>query len=113
MTNPSSRALPPPKQIRFVNNQGQPPSKRRRINAAYVPNLLLLLVFLLFSLLGNSVCRCRLSGDYRAVCGVVSVKCGVGQFSVADSEAARWREDCILKLCQMLDLPQEENPMCG
>lgn len=28
--------LPPPKQIRFVNNQGQPPSKRRRINAAYV-----------------------------------------------------------------------------
>ncbi|CCC10921.1 unnamed protein product [Sordaria macrospora k-hell] len=26
--------LPPPKQIRFVNNQGQPPSKRRRINAA-------------------------------------------------------------------------------
>ncbi|KAM7216881.1 Fungal specific transcription factor domain containing protein [Rhypophila decipiens] len=26
--------VPPPKQIRFVNNQGQPPSKRRRINAA-------------------------------------------------------------------------------
>ncbi|KAK3315391.1 fungal-specific transcription factor domain-containing protein [Apodospora peruviana] len=26
--------IPPPKQIRFVNNQGQPPSKRRRINAA-------------------------------------------------------------------------------
>lgn len=25
-----------PKQIRFVHNQGQPPSKRRRINAAYV-----------------------------------------------------------------------------
>ena len=36
MTNPINRALPPPKQIRFVNNQGQPPSKRRRINAAYV-----------------------------------------------------------------------------
>ncbi|KAK0388181.1 hypothetical protein NLU13_4426 [Sarocladium strictum] len=27
-------SLPAPKQIRFVNNQGQPPSKRRRINAA-------------------------------------------------------------------------------
>ena len=27
---------PPPRQIRFVHNQGQPPSKRRRINAAYV-----------------------------------------------------------------------------
>ncbi|KAI0876525.1 fungal-specific transcription factor domain-containing protein [Hypoxylon argillaceum] len=28
-------ALPaPPKQIRFINNQGQPPTKRRRINAA-------------------------------------------------------------------------------
>ncbi|CZR56887.1 related to pathway-specific nitrogen regulator [Phialocephala subalpina] len=26
--------LPPPKQIRFVNNEGQPPAKRRRINAA-------------------------------------------------------------------------------
>ncbi|KAI1759087.1 fungal-specific transcription factor domain-containing protein [Hypoxylon sp. FL1150] len=26
--------LPTPKQIRFVNNQGQPPTKRRRINAA-------------------------------------------------------------------------------
>ncbi|KAH6680324.1 fungal-specific transcription factor domain-containing protein [Halenospora varia] len=25
---------PPPKQIRFVNNEGQPPAKRRRINAA-------------------------------------------------------------------------------
>jgi hypothetical protein len=40
MTNPINGALPPPpppKQIRFVNNQGQPPSKRRRINAAYVP----------------------------------------------------------------------------
>ena len=37
MTNLSNGALPPPpKQIRFVNNQGQPPSKRRRINAAYV-----------------------------------------------------------------------------
>lgn len=27
-----------PRQIRFVHNQGQPPSKRRRINAAYVPS---------------------------------------------------------------------------
>ncbi|CZT40832.1 related to pathway-specific nitrogen regulator [Rhynchosporium secalis] len=26
--------LPPPKQIRFVNSEGQPPTKRRRINAA-------------------------------------------------------------------------------
>ncbi|KAK0128364.1 hypothetical protein ONS95_000336 [Cadophora gregata] len=26
--------FPPPKQIRFVNNEGQPPPKRRRINAA-------------------------------------------------------------------------------
>ena len=26
--------LPPLKQIRFVNNEGQPPAKRRRINAA-------------------------------------------------------------------------------
>ncbi|AEO71763.1 uncharacterized protein THITE_2124588 [Thermothielavioides terrestris NRRL 8126] len=34
MTTPISAVLPPPKQIRFVNNQGQPPSKRRRINAA-------------------------------------------------------------------------------
>lgn len=40
MTNPINGALPPPpKQIRFVNNQGQPPSKRRRINAAYVSHL--------------------------------------------------------------------------
>ncbi|KAH7039901.1 fungal-specific transcription factor domain-containing protein [Microdochium trichocladiopsis] len=29
-----SEAMPAPKQIRFVNNQGQPPAKRRRINAA-------------------------------------------------------------------------------
>lgn len=29
----------PPRQIRFVHNQGQPPSKRRRINAAYVDGL--------------------------------------------------------------------------
>lgn len=29
-----SPGLPPPKQIRFVNNEGQPPPKRRRINAA-------------------------------------------------------------------------------
>jgi hypothetical protein len=36
MTTPVHQTLPPPKQIRFVNNQGQPPSKRRRINAAYV-----------------------------------------------------------------------------
>jgi hypothetical protein len=34
MNTPINGALPPPKQIRFVNNQGQPPSKRRRINAA-------------------------------------------------------------------------------
>ncbi|KUI59381.1 Nitrogen assimilation transcription factor nit-4 [Cytospora mali] len=34
MATPSNGALPPPKQIRFVNNQGQPPSKRRRVNAA-------------------------------------------------------------------------------
>ena len=32
----ASPGLPPPKQIRFVNNEGQPPAKRRRINAAYV-----------------------------------------------------------------------------
>lgn len=32
----SNEALPAPKPIRFVNNQGQPPSKRRRISAAYV-----------------------------------------------------------------------------
>jgi hypothetical protein len=37
MTTPITGVVPPPpKQIRFVNNQGQPPSKRRRINAAYV-----------------------------------------------------------------------------
>jgi hypothetical protein len=30
----SPAGLPPPKQIRFVNNEGQPPPKRRRINAA-------------------------------------------------------------------------------
>lgn len=35
MTTPiNGGPLPPPKQIRFVNNQGQPPTKRRRINAA-------------------------------------------------------------------------------
>ncbi|KAK0639432.1 fungal-specific transcription factor domain-containing protein [Cercophora newfieldiana] len=34
MTTLINGVLPPPKQIRFVNNQGQPPSKRRRINAA-------------------------------------------------------------------------------
>ncbi|KAI0198869.1 fungal-specific transcription factor domain-containing protein [Astrocystis sublimbata] len=34
-TNPANdEALPTPKQIRFINNQGQPPTKRRRINAA-------------------------------------------------------------------------------
>jgi len=36
MTTLVNGAIAPPKQIRFVNNQGQPPSKRRRINAAYV-----------------------------------------------------------------------------
>ena len=36
MATPSTGAVPPPKQIRFVNNQGQPPSKRRRVNAASV-----------------------------------------------------------------------------
>ncbi|KAK1829275.1 fungal-specific transcription factor domain-containing protein [Podospora conica] len=34
MASAINQTLPPPKQIRFVNNQGQPPSKRRRINAA-------------------------------------------------------------------------------
>ncbi|KAG5954847.1 hypothetical protein E4U57_003948 [Claviceps arundinis] len=29
-----TESIPPPRQIRFVNNQGHPPSKRRRINAA-------------------------------------------------------------------------------
>ena len=38
MNRPESGAQPP-RQIRFVNNQGQPPSKRRRINAAYVSSL--------------------------------------------------------------------------
>lgn len=47
MSNPTTGALPAPKQIRFVNNQGQPPSKRRRINAAYVcPCFEFLLLFL-------------------------------------------------------------------
>lgn len=40
MATPSTGAIPPPKQIRFVNNQGQPPSKRRRVNAASVHHLL-------------------------------------------------------------------------
>lgn len=39
MATPSTGAIPPPKQIRFVNNQGQPPSKRRRVNAASVHHL--------------------------------------------------------------------------
>ncbi|KAI0099283.1 fungal-specific transcription factor domain-containing protein [Nemania sp. FL0031] len=34
LVNTSDEALPTPKQIRFINNQGQPPTKRRRINAA-------------------------------------------------------------------------------
>ncbi|KAK1999204.1 hypothetical protein LX36DRAFT_490143 [Colletotrichum falcatum] len=34
MTSINDGATPAPKQIRFVHNQGQPPSKRRRINAA-------------------------------------------------------------------------------
>ncbi|KAF9874566.1 hypothetical protein CkaCkLH20_08129 [Colletotrichum karsti] len=34
MTSIINGAPPAPKQIRFVHNQGQPPSKRRRINAA-------------------------------------------------------------------------------
>ncbi|KAK2028264.1 hypothetical protein LX32DRAFT_406582 [Colletotrichum zoysiae] len=34
MTSIIEGATPAPKQIRFVHNQGQPPSKRRRINAA-------------------------------------------------------------------------------
>ncbi|KAF4970698.1 hypothetical protein FSARC_2329 [Fusarium sarcochroum] len=33
-TNTSDSVPPPPRPIRFVHNQGQPPSKRRRINAA-------------------------------------------------------------------------------
>ncbi|CAN8103687.1 unnamed protein product [Discula destructiva] len=33
-TTVSDGTLPPPKQLRFVHNQGQPPSKRRRVNAA-------------------------------------------------------------------------------
>lgn len=32
--SPVSASIAPPKQIRFVNNEGQPPTKRRRINAA-------------------------------------------------------------------------------
>ncbi|KAI0450401.1 fungal-specific transcription factor domain-containing protein [Xylaria acuta] len=32
--NANDEAVPTPKQIRFINNQGQPPTKRRRINAA-------------------------------------------------------------------------------
>ncbi|KAI1258531.1 fungal-specific transcription factor domain-containing protein [Xylariaceae sp. FL1019] len=32
--NANDDPLPTPKQIRFINNQGQPPTKRRRINAA-------------------------------------------------------------------------------
>ncbi|KAI1369001.1 fungal-specific transcription factor domain-containing protein [Xylaria arbuscula] len=34
LANAHDEALPTPKQIRFINNQGQPPTKRRRINAA-------------------------------------------------------------------------------
>ncbi|KAF5139283.1 putative transcriptional regulatory protein [Metarhizium anisopliae] len=34
LLNKTDSGPPPPRQIRFVNNQGQPPSKRRRINAA-------------------------------------------------------------------------------
>ncbi|CAJ2512087.1 Uu.00g077120.m01.CDS01 [Anthostomella pinea] len=34
LVNNPPDVLPTPKQIRFVNNQGQPPTKRRRINAA-------------------------------------------------------------------------------
>ncbi len=34
LVNGHDEALPTPKQIRFINNQGQPPTKRRRINAA-------------------------------------------------------------------------------
>lgn len=34
LANTNDEALPTPKQIRFINNQGQPPTKRRRINAA-------------------------------------------------------------------------------
>ncbi|KAI1817628.1 fungal-specific transcription factor domain-containing protein [Poronia punctata] len=34
VVNTNDEALPTPKQIRFINNQGQPPTKRRRINAA-------------------------------------------------------------------------------
>ncbi|TPX08838.1 uncharacterized protein E0L32_009656 [Thyridium curvatum] len=34
MTTLINGALPTPRQLRFVNNQGQPPSKRRRVNAA-------------------------------------------------------------------------------
>ncbi|KAI3323960.1 fungal-specific transcription factor domain-containing protein [Xylariaceae sp. AK1471] len=34
LVNTNDEALPTPKQIRFINNQGQPPTKRRRINAA-------------------------------------------------------------------------------
>lgn len=42
----ASPARPAPKQIRFVNNEGQPPAKRRRINAAYVLVLFLIPIIL-------------------------------------------------------------------
>ncbi|KAK4135680.1 hypothetical protein BT67DRAFT_440563 [Trichocladium antarcticum] len=61
MTNLTPGALPPPKQIRFVNSQGQPPSKRRRINAAYVSPFSYVFVLVL-------VCGPR----YRALATVLS-----------------------------------------
>lgn len=45
-TSGASAARPPAKQIRFVNNEGQPPAKRRRINAAYVYDLLHVALFI-------------------------------------------------------------------
>ncbi len=54
MTTQINAALPPPKQIRFVNNQGQPPSKRRRINAAYVHSIYLFIA--LCAMFASSIC---------------------------------------------------------
>lgn len=35
----ATAVLPQPKQIRFVNNEGRPPAKRRRVESAYATSL--------------------------------------------------------------------------
>ena len=81
------------KEHKWVNNHGQPPSKRRRINAAYVSVSFLNHLRALSSLVRgavDSLIMGRVALDRRAL-----------------------DKNGFLTLCQVLDMPQEEDTMCG